>query len=198
VTLRPWSSSQTVLAAAKARQSARKRPSPRPPRAKRLPRSRKPKTIRKKPPKKAPLRRISPKKTRPTAKVAVKPTPVSAPAQPEAVRPTPLGRATRSPSGARRAYRRRYSLLQPPVSRDHPARVRYVARWRCDPRTCSSNAASSGSLRSGRRSVASSHTRQPALPQVRAWRQQTRTHGSPEWRVLRGLYVRPLDTILAT
>jgi hypothetical protein len=61
----------------------------RPPRAKRLPRSRKPKTIRKKPPKKAPLRRISPKKTRPTAKVAVKPTPVSAPAQPEAVRPTP-------------------------------------------------------------------------------------------------------------
>ncbi len=52
--------------------------------------ARKTKTIRKKPPKKkAPLRRVSPKRARPTAKVAVKPTPVSAPAQPEAVEPMP-------------------------------------------------------------------------------------------------------------
>jgi hypothetical protein len=50
---------------------------------------RKTKTIRKKPPKKAPRQRVSPKKAKPIAKVAVKPTPVSAPAQPEAVRPTP-------------------------------------------------------------------------------------------------------------
>jgi hypothetical protein len=50
---------------------------------------RKTKTIRKKPAKKAPLRRVSPKKAKPTAKVAVKTTTVSAPAQPEAVRPTP-------------------------------------------------------------------------------------------------------------
>jgi putative protease len=50
---------------------------------------RKTKTIRKKTPKKAPLPRVSPKKAKPTAKVAVKPTPVSAPARPEAVRPTP-------------------------------------------------------------------------------------------------------------
>jgi hypothetical protein len=51
--------------------------------------ARKTKTIGKHPPKKVPLRRVSPKKARPTAKVAVKPTPVSAPAQPEAVTPTP-------------------------------------------------------------------------------------------------------------
>jgi hypothetical protein len=51
--------------------------------------ARKTKKIRKKPPKKAPLRRVFPKKARPTAKIAVKPIPVSAPAQPEAVRPTP-------------------------------------------------------------------------------------------------------------
>ena len=50
---------------------------------------RKTKTIRKKAAKKAPLRRVSPKKARPTAKAAVKPTPVSPPAQPEAIRPTP-------------------------------------------------------------------------------------------------------------
>ncbi len=51
--------------------------------------ARKTKTLGKKPPKKAPLRRVSPKRARPTAKVAVKPTPVSAPAQPEAVEPMP-------------------------------------------------------------------------------------------------------------
>jgi putative protease len=51
--------------------------------------ARKTKAVRKKLPKKAPLRRVTPKKARPTAKVAVKPAPVSAPAQPEAVTPTP-------------------------------------------------------------------------------------------------------------
>jgi hypothetical protein len=50
---------------------------------------RKTKTIRKKAAKKPPLRQASPKKAKPTAKAAVKPTPVSPPAQPEAVRPTP-------------------------------------------------------------------------------------------------------------
>jgi hypothetical protein len=50
---------------------------------------RKTKAITKKPPKKAPLRRVSSKKARPTAKVAVEATPVSAPAEPEAVRSTP-------------------------------------------------------------------------------------------------------------
>jgi Elongation factor Tu domain 2 len=49
---------------------------------------RKPKRIRKKVAKKAPLRRVSAKKARPTAK-AVKPTPASPPAPPEAIRPTP-------------------------------------------------------------------------------------------------------------
>jgi Elongation factor Tu domain 2 len=48
---------------------------------------RKAKTIRKKPPKKAPLRRVTFKKAKPTAKVDA--TPVSASAEPEAVRPTP-------------------------------------------------------------------------------------------------------------
>jgi hypothetical protein len=47
------------------------------------------KTIRKKPSEKAPSRRVSPKKAKPTAKVAVKPTRVSAPARPQAVGPTP-------------------------------------------------------------------------------------------------------------
>ena len=47
------------------------------------------KTIRKKPPKKASLRRVSSKKARSTAKVAAKPTPVSAPAESEVVRLTP-------------------------------------------------------------------------------------------------------------
>jgi hypothetical protein len=50
---------------------------------------RKTKTIRKKPAKKAPLPRVSPEKARPSAKVAVSSTPVSPPAQPEPVRPTP-------------------------------------------------------------------------------------------------------------
>ena len=50
---------------------------------------RKTKTFRKKAAKKAPLRPASPQKARPTAKAAVKPAPVSPPAQPEAVRPTP-------------------------------------------------------------------------------------------------------------
>ena len=51
--------------------------------------ARKIKTIRKRPPKKTPLRRVSAKKARPKARVAVKPTPGGAPAQPEAVEPTP-------------------------------------------------------------------------------------------------------------
>ncbi len=50
---------------------------------------RKTKTIRKKPAKKAPVRQVSRKKARPTAKVAVKPAPVTTPVQPEAVTPTP-------------------------------------------------------------------------------------------------------------
>jgi hypothetical protein len=50
---------------------------------------RKTKAIRKKPPKKAPVRRASSRKARPTAKVAVEATLVSAPAEPEAVRPMP-------------------------------------------------------------------------------------------------------------
>jgi hypothetical protein len=39
-------------------------------------------------------------------------------------------RETRSAGGA---YRRCDPLLQPPISRDPAAPVRYVARWRCDP-----------------------------------------------------------------
>ena len=62
---------------------------------------RKTKTIRKKAAKKAPLRRALPKKARPTAKAAVKPTPVSPPAQPEAVRPTPSLPAQPAPSEER-------------------------------------------------------------------------------------------------
>jgi Elongation factor Tu domain 2 len=62
---------------------------------------RKTKTIRKKSAKKAPLRRASPKKARPTAKAAVKPTPLSPPAQPEAVRPTPSPGAYPAPPGER-------------------------------------------------------------------------------------------------
>lgn len=62
---------------------------------------RKTKTIRKKSAKKAPLRRASPKNARPTVKAAVKPTPVSPPAQPEAVRPTPSPSAPAAPSGER-------------------------------------------------------------------------------------------------
>ena len=46
-------------------------------------------TIRKKPPKKASIRRVSLRKARSTAKVAAKPTPVSAPAESEVVRLTP-------------------------------------------------------------------------------------------------------------
>jgi hypothetical protein len=60
---------------------------------------RKTKTFRKKAAKKAPLRRALPKKARPTA--AVKPTPVSPPAQPEAVRPTPSLPAQPAPSEER-------------------------------------------------------------------------------------------------
>jgi hypothetical protein len=50
---------------------------------------RKAKAIKRKPTKKAPLRRVSSKKGRPTAKVAVEAMPVSASAEPEAVRSTP-------------------------------------------------------------------------------------------------------------
>jgi Elongation factor Tu domain 2 len=50
---------------------------------------RKAKAIKRKPTNKAPLRRVLSKKGRPTAKVAVEATPVSASAEPEAVRPTP-------------------------------------------------------------------------------------------------------------
>jgi hypothetical protein len=50
---------------------------------------RKTKAIRKKAPKKPPIRRVSSKKARPAAKVAVEATPVSASAEPEAVRPMP-------------------------------------------------------------------------------------------------------------
>jgi hypothetical protein len=50
---------------------------------------RKTKMIRKKPAKKMPVRRVSPKKAGPTAKVAVRPTPVTTPVQPQAVTPTP-------------------------------------------------------------------------------------------------------------
>jgi Elongation factor Tu domain 2 len=73
----------------KAKQSARKRPSPRRPRAKKLRRAERSRQSEKKPPKKAPRQRVSPKKAKPIAKVAVKPTAVSAPAQPEAVRLAP-------------------------------------------------------------------------------------------------------------
>ena len=55
---------------------------------------RKTKAIRKKTAKKAPVRRVSPKKARPAAKVAVEATPVSAPAEPEAVRPMPGSQPT--------------------------------------------------------------------------------------------------------
>jgi hypothetical protein len=51
--------------------------------------ARRTKTIRKKAPKKAPLRPASAKKARPTAKVAVKPTPISPPAGATGARPTP-------------------------------------------------------------------------------------------------------------
>jgi hypothetical protein len=46
--------------------------------------------IRKKAAKKAPPRRATRTKAKPTAKVAVKPTPVSQRAQPEAIKPTPV------------------------------------------------------------------------------------------------------------
>jgi hypothetical protein len=62
---------------------------------------RKTKTIRKKSGKKAPLRRASTKKARPTVKAAVKPTPVSPLAEPEAVTPTPSPSAQRAPSEER-------------------------------------------------------------------------------------------------
>ena len=62
---------------------------------------RKTKTIRKKPAKKAPLPRVSPEKARPSAKVAVEPTPVSTPAQPEAVRPTPSAQPPPAEQGER-------------------------------------------------------------------------------------------------
>jgi hypothetical protein len=62
---------------------------------------RKTKTIRKKSAKKAPLPRVSPEKARPSAKVAVEPTPVSTPAQPEAVRPTPSAQPPPAEQGER-------------------------------------------------------------------------------------------------
>jgi hypothetical protein len=61
---------------------------------------RKTKTIRKKPTRKAPLR-VSPEKAKPSAKVAIRPTPVSAPAQPEAVRPTPSAHPPPAEQGER-------------------------------------------------------------------------------------------------
>ena len=62
---------------------------------------RKTKTIRKKPTKKAPLPRVSPEKARPSAKAAIRPTPVSPPAQPEAVRPTPSAQPLPAEQGER-------------------------------------------------------------------------------------------------
>jgi hypothetical protein len=62
---------------------------------------RKTKTIRKKSAKKAPLRRASAKKAKPIAKAAVKPTPISPPAQITAVRPTPSPPAQPAPPGVR-------------------------------------------------------------------------------------------------
>jgi hypothetical protein len=62
---------------------------------------RKTKTIRKKSAKKAPLRRASAKKAKPIAKAAVKPTPISPPAQITAVRPTPSPPAQPAPPGER-------------------------------------------------------------------------------------------------
>jgi hypothetical protein len=62
---------------------------------------RKTKTIRKKSAKKAPLRRASAKKAKPIAKAAVKPTPISPPAQITAVRPTPSPPALPAPPGER-------------------------------------------------------------------------------------------------
>ena len=58
-------------------------------------------TVRKKPAKKALVRRTSPKKARPTANAAVKPTPVSPPAQPVAATPTPSPPAQFAPPGER-------------------------------------------------------------------------------------------------
>jgi hypothetical protein len=62
---------------------------------------RKTKTIRKKPAKKAPLPRVSSEKARSSAKVASRPTQVSPPAQPEAVRPTPSAQPPPAEQGER-------------------------------------------------------------------------------------------------
>src|SRR5215813_878305 len=87
--------------------------------------------VRKKLAKKAPARRASPKKARPAANAAIKPTPVSPPAQPVPAHANAHpARTTRSAGGA---DRHRDPLLQPPVSRDPAARFRYAARGRCNP-----------------------------------------------------------------
>ena len=62
---------------------------------------RKTKTIKKKPTKKAPLPRVSSEKARPSAKAAIRPMPVSPPAQPEAVRPTPSAQPLPAEQGER-------------------------------------------------------------------------------------------------
>jgi hypothetical protein len=58
-------------------------------------------TIRKNLAKKAPSRRASPKKARPAANAAIKPTPVSSPAQPVAATPTPTLTAQPAAPGQR-------------------------------------------------------------------------------------------------
>src|SRR6516165_9937273 len=62
---------------------------------------RKTKANRRKVAKKAPVRRVLPKKTSQTTKPTVKPTPVSRPAKPEAIRPTPSLPAQPVPSEER-------------------------------------------------------------------------------------------------
>ena len=76
---------------------------------------RKTKKFRKNAAKKAPLRAASPQKARPTAKAAVKPAPVSPPAQPEAVRPTPSLPAQPAPPGERIGFVTHY-YSQPSVA----------------------------------------------------------------------------------
>jgi hypothetical protein len=62
---------------------------------------RKTRKVRKKLAKKAPARRTSPKKVRPAANAAIKPTPVSPPAQPVPATPTPTLPAQPAPPGER-------------------------------------------------------------------------------------------------
>ena len=62
---------------------------------------RKTRKVRKKLAKKAPARRTSPKKVRPAANAAIKPTPISPPAQPVPATPTPTLPAQPAPPGER-------------------------------------------------------------------------------------------------